>query len=531
MNDEGQILQNHARRGWRVVVPLLLILAALVLGAWNAHWRAWNHLDELPEQWDEAHFTAMSIRINDKMRQDPAKAYDYFIHGSPNQAPFISLAASFLYYVFPRSARTALDFNIICLAVLLISVYFLGARRSPTAGLLAAITTACMMPVLQYMRLFRTELPMAALVALAILCIEKSDRFKSFLPTLAAGVLCGVAMLTNPIALVFILAPVLYALLRGLIDSRLSGPRLVNFGVGLFAAFLIASVWYLPNQEEIRRFLLGYGFGAQGEAYRSGHPWFTLYPQLILRDIGWPLSLSAVIAVILAAASAVTARWKIGGHPRQRLDLWLILCWVFAAYFLLNFTRDQQTRFLLPLLPGAAVLLGVAIASIRWKALFGAAAVFLLLACAGALYAAFTQPLTQIREVDITQDRDWQLKAIAEKIAEDAGGKPVAVAFLANHALFTAKGFDLAALLDRRDFKVNYLGEEITPATIDVQLSQSDYLVLKTGRQMEDNARHLDVPVDVARKEALRLGYGAKPFQTFTLPDRSEALLYKREKR
>jgi hypothetical protein len=223
-----------------------------------------------------------------------------------------------------------------------------------------------------------------------------------------------------------------------------------------------------------------------------------------------------------------------GGQPaRRRLDTWLVIIWVAVSYIFLNLTRDQQTQFLLPLLPGAAILLGALITSIRWKAAAAVTAALLALACAGSLYGAFSQPLTQIREVDITKERDWKLKEIAEAIAKDAGGKRATVAFLANHALFTAKGFDLAALLEGHDFNVVYVGkvpsEEAKLVQIGLRLAESDYAVLKTGKQMEANATHLDIPWEKSAALAKKMGYSETA--RYALPDGSEALLFKRKQK
>ena len=526
--------ERRTWRVWRAVVPPALIVVALGLGAWNARWRSWNHLDEVPEQWDEAHLVAMSIRINDRMRSDPAAAYDYFVHASPNQAPFTSLLGSFLYFAFPRSVRTALMLNGVCMAVLLISVYLLGARRSVLTGAIAAGTVACMMPIIEYMRLFRTEMPLAAWVSLAILLISLSNRFRRFVPTLLAGIVCGVAMLTNPIALVFLLGPVCYALTRGVIESRLAITRVVNIAVGLTAAFAVASVWYLPNMDAIREFLLGYGFGQYGAAYRGSHPGLTLYPQLIWRDVGAGFIIVAIIAGLFALVSKRSAP-RAKDAPRGKQDIWLIVVWVVMSYLFLNLTRDQQTRFLLPLLPGAAVLLAVLITSIRYKTGRIIALVLLSASCGFGLYAVFSRPQTHIRGIDITKEHDWRMREIAGRIAEDsrpARGR-VAVAFLANHALFTAKGFDLAALLDGHDFRVIYVGEIVNERQkliqVRLRLAESRYAVFKTGRQMEEHARHLDIPLDRAIRMAESMGYGR--MASFTLPDGSEALLYRKGSR
>ena len=519
-------------RGWHLLVPTALIIASIILGVWNARWRSWNHLDELPEQWDEAHFISMSIRINDRMRHDSAEAYNYFVHASPNQAPLTSLLGSFLYFILPRSVQTALILNALCGAALLISVYFLGARRSVLTGAVAAVTVACMMPVIEYMRLFRTELPLAAWVALAMLLIALSNRFKYFLPTLLAGVVCGVAMLTNPIALVFLLGPVLYALVRGMVESRLEIRRILNLATGFVAAFAIASVWYLPNQQAIQDFLFGYGFGREGAAYRANHPGFTLYPQLILRDVAPGLVLVAIVAGLSALIFKARAPQVKNASP-GRLDLWLVAVWVAVSYLLLNLTRDQQIRFLLPLLPGAAVLLAVLITSIKCKITRIIVLALLFASCGFGLYAVFSRPQTHIRGVDITKERNWRMRDIARRIAEDSqhDGRPVTVAFLANHALFTAKGFDLAALLDGRDFKVTYLGEVADErgkmAQVRLRLAESRYAVFKTGRQMEEGATHLDIPPDDSIAIAKKLGY--VEVKRFDLPDRSEAILYKKK--
>jgi hypothetical protein len=527
--------ERRTWRGWRAVVPPALIVVALGLGAWNARWRSWNHLDEVPEQWDEAHLVAMSIRINDRMRSDPAAAYDYFVHASPNQAPFTSLLGSFLYFAFPRSVRTALMLNGVCMAVLLISVYLLGARRSVLTGAIAAGTVACMMPVIEYMRLFRTEMPLAAWVSLAILLISLSDRFRRFVPTLLAGVVCGVAMLTNPIALVFLLGPVCYALIRGVLESRLAVTRVINIAVGLIAAFAVASVWYLPNMDAIREFLLGYGFGQYGAAYRGSHPGFTLYPQLIRRDVGAGLIIVAIVAGLFALVLRTRGLPVRNNPPRGKPDLWLVAVWVVVSYLFLNLTRDQQTRFLLPLLPGAAVLLAVLITSIRYKTGRIVVLVLLSASCGFGLYAVFSRPQTHIRNIDITKGRDWRMREITGRIAEDSRSARghIAVAFLANHALFTAKGFDLAALLDGHDFRVNYVGEIVDErqklVQVRLRLAESRYAVFKTGRQMEEHARRLDIPLDRAIRMAESMGYGRTA--SFTLPDGSEALLYRKGSR
>ena len=512
------------KRRMDIVVYACIVLFSVGLGVRNEWWREKNHHDEIPLLWDEAHFTLMSVELHEKMNEDPAEAYRYFVEFSPNQAPLTSLMASFLYYIFPTTVQTSLYLNTLCIMITGLCVYSIGARFNRRAGLIAAMTFLCLIPLLLYMSRLRTELPLAMMASLTVLCLVKSERFKKTPWTIATGVFGGLAMLTNPIALVYLMWPVLYCLIRGLIESRVQIKRLLNFLAGFACSFLLCLVWYMPNYEEIKRFLFRYGYGEAPEGISTSHPGLLNYPRMIWGH--WEgLQPAIIVAALITIAFALYFRRR--GNPVKggRIDVWLLATWVVCAYAALNTTHDQRMRFLLPLLPGACILLGYLAASIRARSGRVIAIVVIVLACLGGLYQASSMPWTVVESIDISGEHDWKMTQILEVIAEDSQGNPdrISVAFLAHHPLFNAKAFDLEAALTGHNFHVRY--PEVTKYATAIA-SDSDYAIYKAGYQTYD-------PIVPPQRDVCPIsgaGVVLRKIKELELPD-GKALIFRRELR
>ncbi len=544
MNQTEQGNRKRSRRRFDALAALGLIIVAAGIGAWNAYWRHWNHLDEMPVMWDEAHFEAMSIRLNNAMREGLAETARVYVNYSPDQAPFLPLSTSFLYFLLPAKTETALVANSIYVAVLLLSIYFLAAHLSQRlAGLLACAGLIAIRPMLEFTRLFRTETALTALVTLTVLCLVKSSRFRKPWWALAAGIAGGAALLTNGIAAVYLAGAALYVTLGMIFDRRLRARQILFWFVAAVPAFGMAASWYVPNLQNLWKFLTDFGFGESARRFGAGGTLFTLqnwlyYPRNIIAALLLPLSIAFLVTTAAGIAAAfVNARRNKPSAVTQRttsrgFDVWLLVVWAASSYFFLSIPLDKKIHFALTFLPAVVLLLTYVFCKANRTIVKICGAVLILFACGMNFRFHFTQTQPYMRESDVRVVESgkelWQLGEIADSVARNSGPRDeTAVAFLANHAVFQAKTFELEALHRGYDFTLHYVSIVID-SQISSAIRKSDFVIIKEGRQTPP---HLVIAPEKVQKilKALKKETGEefRKIEEFPLPD-GKAILLKR---
>jgi 4-amino-4-deoxy-L-arabinose transferase-like glycosyltransferase len=487
----------------------------------------------------------MSIRLNRAMHEGIGETAKVYAEYSPNQAPFLPLSASFLYFIFPMGTETALVVNSVFIAVLLLSVYFFAAHfNRPVEGLVAAIALVAIRPVMEYARMFRTETALTALVALTMLCLVKSERFRKIGWSLGAGAAAGAALLTNGIAAVYLAGGVIYVAARTVFGRKISFRQ-----VALLAAFVVvtlglAATWYGPNLKAIWSYLTDFGFGSSAESFGAGGGALSLdawlyYPKNIYDAMMLPL----VVAFAATAAAAIVFVIRRARGPRAvvearggatRFDIWLPVVWAASCYILISIPRDKKIHFALTFLPPLVLLMAHLLSKIDWKIARTGCVVLIFAGCAVNFAFVFSQPQFILRdEVMLAANgrEMWKLGAIADEIARASEGrKETTVAFLANHAVFQAKAFELEALKRGHDFRVEYVSMA-NSAQIYSAIEKSDFVIAKTGTQLGVKEFVIDpasVRSAISLLEAKR-GWEYKEVATFGLPD-GEAILWMRIK-
>ncbi len=390
----------------RLFVPACLGALALIHGVVNLIWLAGDGWDvsRIPDGFVHA---GSALHLSSGVATQGAEALGCVrdVHSFyPVLAHLPRAAAAALFGLSPTVLRLA---NLLYLLVLLVGVYKLGRRcLDRRAGLLAATLVSLMPAVYGGSRVVGLDFPALCLTPLAVYLLLRSDGFKRPGYAVAFGATAGLAALIKGQVLLFLFWPAALALVLGIwrsLKEEDAGPwwrTALGAGLTLVALAAASAVWWVGRFEELTRVLAGHATGKEMLFYESdpsvlgGVKYFlTTFPLLVTG----PLSLVLVAAVVVLLRGRVRLRWE-------------LLAWIAIPLLLHMVLKVRHFRYLFPLVPAAAVLLGVGVYTlkVRWRhAVAGglvALAVAMWLACSfsagppeGALHVTACVPQQQLQ--------------------------------------------------------------------------------------------------------------------------------------
>ncbi len=170
--------------------------------------------------------------------------------------------------------------NVLYMAILLLSVYGLGARMfGKHVGLLASCLVSLFPMIFSMARYFYLDYALTAAVALSVYLLLLANGFESRKYSLLFGLSLGLGMLIKWLFLIFLLGPLCITLLRSPViqdlKRKLAGPSLeplrrlrikpsqgwpntvALLGVSMMVGLLVTLAWYLPNRDGVTELLLG----------------------------------------------------------------------------------------------------------------------------------------------------------------------------------------------------------------------------------------------------------------------------------
>jgi 4-amino-4-deoxy-L-arabinose transferase-like glycosyltransferase len=186
----------------------------LALGAVAAVWLA---IDRRPPEWDYANHLERAVHCqrilsepgHDRLREVMAMSAFY--------PPVVPCGAALLYRVFPVAPLTAQSVVWAFLAVGTLAVYGIGRRLlDAEAGLLAALLFATAPFVVVSLFHFQLDLPLAAMVALALYVLLLTETLTWTGWSLLLGLVLGLGMLTKPPFAAYLLPPLAWTLVLAL---------------------------------------------------------------------------------------------------------------------------------------------------------------------------------------------------------------------------------------------------------------------------------------------------------------------------
>jgi len=495
-----------SRRPWLWLAGLFVILASVTI--------IWVSVDRRPPEWDHANHLERALRCHKNLAEGRLQA---ILEESAFYPPLALCAAGLLYFVFPVATLTAQAVMLGFLAIALAALFAVGRELwDDGAGLIAAFFFATAPFVVFSLMNFQLDLPLAAMVALTLWMLRRTDGLRRG-PSCAAalGVVLGLGMLTKPTFPVYVVAPMLWAAFAGWRRDERRRQRLALLGLALLVAAALALPWYGPRLIGMPFQVVDRSFKQAAEAeqaalFTSG--WLLFYPRVFQPQFG-----------LLAGLLCVWGLWALRKDRGARAFLWLATLPPLVVFSLI---QNRNLRYTLPILPAAALVTAAGVRALgpAWKR-------WLVPACVavGALQvsmAAFALPrppqvslfLTPLVMYQAPVRADWRHDRILDDLARASDGKPATVSIVPNYNFLSVSNLRYEAL-------ARGLPLQMTRAWSGPPLGVH-FIVLKTGSQGPS--------FSAAKPEAiLRAFAGGDPdlatafpvIGEYPLPDGSQAIL------
>jgi len=446
--------RSGSTREWAIVGGVYLALVAVAA--------VWIWIDRRPPEWDHANHLERVVHCAADLARGDVRT---IIERSSFYPPVVPCAAALVYRLAPSDLAAAQSVILAFLGLGMAAVYLLGRRvGGGIEGVVAAVVFGCAPFVVFSALRFQLDLPLAAMVAVALVVILLTEGFTRLGWSLVAGLVFGAGMLTKPPFAAYVIVPVLLV-------AASSGRRrraAVYAALAILVGAAISVPWYGPRL---------FGFVPQiaarsfKQAAESGHPdpltatALLFYPTWLAPELG-------VLAVVLLLFGLGVAALR-----RQ----WIVLAAFLAPFLLFELLQNKNLRYTLPIMPAAAVLAGMAFGLLRGRAR-AAGGVVVALACALqvsatalAVPSGWTLPRLGVPFVleSPPATGNWRHREIMALISRDSRGEPATVSVVPNDNFFSVSNFRYYGTRDGLplQFTRAWDGEPIG----------IEYMILKTG--------------------------------------------------
>lgn len=366
--------------------------------------RLWFVVDRDVPAWDPADYLTGALNFWHALQTPQWLSGDWWTslwQLTSKVPPLTYLATVPFLNLFGTGLESATLLNLFLSAVLLASVYTLGAHLfSPVVGRWAAVISL-LMPGLYQVRLnFLTDYPLVVMVTLCFVLLtlgRSSQRWHGWPWAVAWGAALGLALLVKQTAIFFLLVPLATPLGQREGVSRRWRRRSQGI-VAAIAAIVVAGPWYRTN------WLLVFTSGKRAtvdSAIAEGDPslltldaW-TYYGRILPYQVSWPLLLVPLVGLLGFGGWAIArqirlgnitiskGKWHLPAPLAQDLPrLGWLLRFLLGAYILCSLNVNKDGRYTLAMLPVLSVLLayGLTLLPVRWRSLpYWTAALGLLL--------------------------------------------------------------------------------------------------------------------------------------------------------
>lgn len=345
-----------------------LFLLSLILTFINYIWIR-NNLSHLPPPWDQAAYINMSLNDYHALEQGHLRQLmKTILRQAPTHAPLFPATTVPFFFIFGVEISTAYIANFTYIFILLLSIFLITeGMAGKKAATLSVFLISTFPAVVAFSRDYLFEFPLAALTALSYLFLLKSDSFRNGRYAILFGICAGLSILTKTMGMIFFVLPFSYTLFVFARDFKSKTAR-NNILFSFFAAFIVASVYYIPNAKDIFGYLFyfGYGEGTRFTLDRMYSPltiqnWTIYLVGIAQRGI----SLGNVFIFVISALAYFLRKER--NLSKNYLIMWL---WFVFGYLLLSSSPNKDAvRYSLPILSPIAIIMAVHISNISLTSL------------------------------------------------------------------------------------------------------------------------------------------------------------------
>ncbi len=436
---------------------VLVAAAFLVVAVTSAVWLA---VDRRPPEWDYASHLERGVLCVRDLAHGEVRAV---LLRSTFYPPVVPCLGGLAGALAPSDVAAGVAVVVAFLGLGMAATYLLGRRFAGSAAGVAAAVVFGTSPFLVWQSLrFQLDVPLAAMVALALEVLLRTEGFTRPGRSIVAGLVFGLGMLTKPPFAVYLLPSVLLVL-GGVRRWRALAGLLVFAAVGT----AVALPWYGP-----RLFIMAGQVGARSfrQAAEQGYP----EPLSAASLAFYPLHLAVLLGVLGVALLAVGA---VECVQRRRWEP-LVALLPFLVFLGL---QNKQLRYVLPLVPAAATVAAVGFSALAPRLRTVVAVALAVMAVVQTSTAAFDVPPASrliVAGVPLAIGEPpwrarWPHRDILAAVEREAAGREVTLSVVPNHPFFSPANFRYYAVRDDRPVHVARAWDE-EPIGV-------DFMVLKTG--------------------------------------------------
>ncbi len=456
---------SPTRRDAGLLALLLLALAGVTV--------VWLGIDRRPPEWDHANHLERALDCHRILAEPGRDRYAEIVAMWSFYPPLVLCAAGLSYFVLPVTPFTAQLVMWGFLVAGTLAIWGVGRRLlDPAAGLLAVFLFATAPFVVFSLLRFQLDLPLAAMVALALYTRVRADGFSRGGWSLAVGVALGLGLLVKPPFAAYVLPPLAWSAWLALRAPDRGARR--RLGLALGAALVLALPWYGPRLAGLpmQIFNRSYSLAIESPPTLSVSG-FLFYPRTFVPQFG-----------LLAGLLSLWGLWAVRRFPRARALVWSAI----LPLVIFVLIQNKDLRYVLPLLPAAALAAAAGVAALRPPARRWVGAASLALGALQVSMAAFGTPpppstrlfLLPFVVSDPPVAADWRHAELLAAVLRQTGGRGARVAVVPNDNYFSISNFRYEALRD--GLPLRFLRPwDVTPFGVDVA-------ILKTGDQGPDAA-------------------------------------------
>ncbi len=323
---------------------LFLLIAGHVFG--NA---LWITLNNVPPTWDAALHTILSLRFLEYTRNhltsfnliDFLKITDYY-------PPFVHWVGEVLALIGQGDWKTIELSGTIFFAMAILFIFLLTRElfKDGRVAIFSAFFFSFFITIYQQSRDHMLDIPLTSLFLAGLYFLTKSDHLQKTKPTVAFFVFLALAFLTKWFALIYFSVPLLFVLIFTLRQHQLPLKNIL-IGVGLF--LLISAPWYLVN---LQKFL---------EIAKVTSTPELADPQNLFSLQNLVFHLWLIIefqTTLLGFLFFLFSGFLLVRHASSRQTVWLILTVISFNYLFFTFIPNKNIRYLIPLMPFLAMVMG-----------------------------------------------------------------------------------------------------------------------------------------------------------------------------
>jgi hypothetical protein len=493
-----------------ILLGALAIVALLLFNAWQI--ASWNKRETRPPSWDQAIQLEITHDTFQAVKKGEFKELFNF-KPKPGMPPFPPVYHfTILYSMLSDNPVAAARWgNLLYLAILCFSLYGMSVRLGGVwPSVAATVMLACAPEVQWLLRDSLVDLALTAWVAAAYWALWESEKFNWRRPSIAFGVLFGLAMLTKWSAWTYFLPIVWWAL-----EATNERLRTKNLLLAVGAALLICGPWYAVQWSVVLPRL--FSASADNAVSISTLNGLLSYPGQMMLGFEFPLFVFCAICF-----------GRITASQRTRTDTEMFITWFLTGLVFWTLVPNRQLRYLLPALTPLFVFIAM---SGKRNGLI-AMSLYMVVAACNYSYGFLKHRAPRLGftisffKNDVPKAEAWPLEEILRWAdAHRQKGRPFSnLSLLANHPQFNGATFNW--VLDRHEIsgiKMRGVNKRVCEF--------SEFLVLKTSslgpktviNQLPEVRRRLMVGNSWFTR-------GYREAKRWDLPDGSHAVIYQRRK-